>query len=184
MYSIVSSDDFRPWPRQESRRDTLSLSLSNRIPRRDARNRALPDNEQGLRPPRVRRKRLLIFTIMQRARSGSIREKSPERKETRAAWPSRRDLTVPWYLFCRTPLVCKTPRKSAVDVAGLVSRELVSAAHFVLFGSPLSSDMHMHAVTINIFIARGMDRTRGIQRYRFAAPKTYNIYLYVRYMNA
>lgn len=42
---------------------------------------ALLDNERGRRPPRIRRKRLLIFTIMQRARSGSIREKSPRKKE-------------------------------------------------------------------------------------------------------
>lgn len=134
----------------------------------------------GRRPPRVRRKRLLIFTIMRRARSGSIREKSPERKNSRClAKPRRTRLSHDIYFAER--LVCKTPRKSPCRRCRARFAGTCPRSAFRLFGAPLSSDMHMHAVTINIFIARGMGRTRGIQRGRFATPKTYNLYLYVRY---
>lgn len=132
------------------------------------------------RPLRVRRKRLLIFTIMRRARSGSIREKSPERKNSRClAKPRRTRLSHDIYFAER--LVCKTPRKSPCRRCRARFAGTCPRSAFRLFGAPLSSDMHMHAVTINIFIARGMGRTHGIQRGRFATPKIYNLYLYVRY---
>ena len=75
------------------------------------------DNERGRCPRRVRRKRLLIFTIMQRARSGSIREKSPERKNSRCLAKSA-DSTVPRYLFCKNAFRVQNPSKVPVDDAG------------------------------------------------------------------
>ena len=137
-------------------------------------NRELHDNERDRCPHRVWRKRLLIFTIMQCARSGSIREKSPERKNS---LPSRRT-RLSHDIYFAERLSCAKPLESSCRRLGLVSRELVPAEHFILFGTPIVLGYAYVLVTINIFIARGMGQIHDIQRDRFAAPKTYNMYLY------
>lgn len=108
--------------------------------------------------------------------------RAPERKNSRCSAKSWRT-RLSHDIYFAERLVCKTPRKSPYRWRGTRFAGTCPRSAFRLFGAPLSSDMHMHAVTINIFIARGMGRTRGIQRGRFATPKTYNLYLYVRYTN-
>ena len=138
------------------------------------------DHERGRCPRRVRRKRLLIFTIMQRARSGSTSARRTPKERTRAAWPTRRTRLSHDIYFAKC-LSCAKPLESSCRRCwGSFRGNLRPHGTFLsfFFEPPLSSDMHMHAVTINIFIARGMGRTRGIQRGRFAAPKTCNMYLY------
>jgi len=84
------------------------------------------------------------------------------RKKELAAWPSRRT-RLSHDIYFAERLSCAKPLESSCRRLGLVSRELVPAEHFILFGTPIVLGYAYVLVTINIFIARGMGQIHDIQ---------------------